>query len=232
MESNKYNVVSINGSPHGKYGNTQALINQLIQKLENENLILDRKNYYLMNSNIQECRGCTNCMRRGKCPMREHDDIDKIVNELLKAEIVIFASPIYVLSVTGYFKKFIDRTAYITHRLILEGKKGIFVLSSQGMGDDMVAEYMRSVMEAMGMNIIGGVIGNTFFHKVFVNKKIIDEEIDGIAYKIKNEMSFKEEKVSEQEIKRREKFKSLMQQKDISRKLFKEDYDYWKRKDD
>lgn len=226
----KYNILCINGSPHGKYGNTHELVNRLINKFQNANLIKNIKNYNLVDMNIKECRGCTSCMRRGKCPLQNKDDVEQLVEELLRTDVVIFASPIYVLNITGYLKKFIDRTAYITHRLILEGKKAIFVLSSQGLGDEQVAEYMKMVMEAMGMQVVGGVVGNVFFHKVFVNEEKINSEIENIIVQIQTSKPKENKNISEEELVRRKKFKSLMQQEKISKKLFKEDYKYWQNK--
>lgn len=225
----QYNILCINGSPHGKYGNTHELVNRLISKLQSANMTKSIGSYFLTNMNIKQCRGCTSCMRRGTCPLQKKDDVGYLVDELLKSDVVIFASPIYVLSITGELKKFIDRTAYITHRLMLEGKKAIFVLTSQGLGDERVAEYMTMVMEAMGMQVIGGIIGNAFFHKSFVNEEKINMEIENIITKIQGKVQ-QGVNISEEESTRRMKFKTLMKEETISKKLFKEDYKYWESK--
>lgn len=226
-------IVNINGSPHASIGNTQKLVNMLISGLQAREIKTDVVNHYIIKENIEECRGCIRCMRKGECILKDKDDIHKIIDNLLNSDLVIFSSPIYVLNVTGYMKKFIDRVAYMTHRLVMEGKLGVSVVSSQGLGVDSVLSYLNNIMEAMGMYIVGSISGWGFFHNRFENITEIEESISNIAEKLLSiDLNDINSKISKNEMKRRERFKSLMKLEEISKLLFYEDYKYWNSKED
>ena len=223
-------IVNVNGSPHAEIGNTQALVKRFVKGLEESGFTIELVNHFLVKKNIEECRGCTRCMRKGACVMEKTDDVKAIADDLKSANLVVFSSPIYVLNVTGYMKKYIDRTAYMTHRLELEGKPGVYVLASQGLGVTETSDYMRRIMEAMGVDVVGGICGNAIIHGQFLDEEEIAEDIrKAISYL--TDGNVKKEKVSSGEAERRDKFKMLMQKEDISKKLFGADYKYWKERE-
>ena len=100
-------IVAFNGSPRGAAGNTQVMVENFLSGAEaagaeTENIILaDRK--------IGHCRGCFACWLKtpGKCIIK--DDMEELL-EKFKADIIVFASPLYVDNVTGIMKDFMDRT--------------------------------------------------------------------------------------------------------------------------
>lgn len=167
LEGANFKIVNISGSPHGGIGNTQFLVKTFAQRLEEKGANVELVNHYVVKEHVEECRGCTRCMRKGECVMSEKDDVKDMVQDLLSADLVVFSSPIYVLNVTSLMKKFFDRTAYMTHRIVLENKLGFYVLSSQGLGIDTVSAYMQSVMEAMGVTVLGSIKGTAIFHNQF-----------------------------------------------------------------
>lgn len=230
LEGANFKIVNISGSPHGVIGNTQFLVKTFAQRLEEKGANVELVNHYVVKEHVEECRGCTKCMRKGECVMSEKDDVKVMVQDLLSADLVVFSSPIYVLNVTSLMKKFFDRTAYMTHRIVLENKLGFYVLSSQGLGIDTVSAYMQSVMEAMGVTVLGSIKGTAIFHNQFLNQEEIDQSIDEILTSLEQDFYKETQLYSESEKKRREKFSSLMDQEEISKKLFHEDYKYWANK--
>lgn len=227
LKDAKIKIVNVSGSPHGAIGNTQSLVKKFVEALEKKGAQPELVNHFIVKEHVEECRGCTRCMRKGSCVMSGKDEVDQIVNDLLSADFIIYSSPIYVLNVTSLMKKFFDRTAFMTHRIVLENKLGIYVLSSQGLGIDNVSSYMKSVMEAEGVNVLGHIEGTAIFHNQFLNQEEIDKNIEDIITAMETESYKEEEGYSESEKKRRKKFASLMDQEDISKKLFHEDYKYW-----
>jgi multimeric flavodoxin WrbA len=92
------NVMAINGSPHGKDGNTDLILQCLLQGMKNAGAIAET--IYLNKLNIKHCIGCVNCWFKtpGKCIY--NDDM---------AALLVFATPLYVFSMTGLMKDFLDR---------------------------------------------------------------------------------------------------------------------------
>ena len=201
LEGANFKIVNISGSPHGGIGNTQFLVKTFAQRLEEKGANVELVNHYVVKEHVEECRGCTRCMRKGECVMSEKDDVKDMVQDLLSADLVVFSSPIYVLNVTSLMKKFFDRTA-----------------------------YMQSVMEAMGVTVLGSIKGTAIFHNQFLNQEEIDQSIDEILTSLEQDFYKETQLYSESEKKRREKFSSLMDQEEISKKLFHEDYKYWANK--
>jgi multimeric flavodoxin WrbA len=62
----------------------------------------------LIGKDIQFCRGCLACQKTKRCVI--HDDADKIVQEqMLHADVLVFATPIYYYEMSGQMKTLLDR---------------------------------------------------------------------------------------------------------------------------
>ncbi|MCR4678445.1 MAG: flavodoxin family protein [Lachnospiraceae bacterium] len=223
-------IVNVNGSPHAEIGNTHALLKRFIEKINSEGYEVELTNHFLVKEKIEGCRGCTRCMRRGVCVLESKDDVKAIIDDMKNADIVVYSTPIFVMHVTGYMKRYLDRTAYVTHRMLLEGKRGFYVLASQGLGIDETSAYVRHVMEAMGVDVMGSVLGTAIVHGQFLNDEEIDKSIDALIEEIKTGAAAKEKCRSEDNA-IRNKFNLLLEQEDISKKLFGADYKYWKERE-
>lgn len=60
---------------------------------------------------INHCRGCWSCMRIGKCPLDEIDDVDFLKQKMVDSDFIIWGSPVYTMRVSGQMKTFLDRLA-------------------------------------------------------------------------------------------------------------------------
>lgn len=61
----------------------------------------------LIGKNIRFCRGCLACQKLGKCVI--HDDVDAIMQKVLHADVIVWATPIYYFEMSGQMKVLIDR---------------------------------------------------------------------------------------------------------------------------
>lgn len=61
----------------------------------------------LKDKNIQFCRGCLACQKLGKCVIQ--DDMNTLIEKIQKADVLIFATPIYYYEMSGQLKTFLDR---------------------------------------------------------------------------------------------------------------------------
>jgi multimeric flavodoxin WrbA len=148
------NIVAIMGSPKKK-GNTYKAVNNIEEELKKLGNI--KLSYiFLQDEDLKMCKGCFVCITKGedKCPIK--DDQKKIEKTMLNADGVIFASPVYGMSVTALFKKFIDRFSYNGHRPRYFNQKALFVLTTGGMGLKDAFHNM-SFIEAWGFEIIDKV---------------------------------------------------------------------------
>lgn len=56
---------------------------------------------------INYCKGCLGCVSSGECVI--HDDMSGILEDMVDAEVIVFASPIYFNTISGQMKTMIDR---------------------------------------------------------------------------------------------------------------------------
>lgn len=61
----------------------------------------------LKNKKIEFCRGCLACQKTQKCVI--NDDVFEIMNKIKKADVLVFATPIYYYGLSGQLKTLLDR---------------------------------------------------------------------------------------------------------------------------
>lgn len=96
-------IVVLNGSPRLNR-NTEYMAKAFAEATDkNEVQILN-----VGNMNIKGCLGCRYCYEhKGECVQK--DDMTKVLESLKKADMVVFASPIYWFDITAQLKATIDR---------------------------------------------------------------------------------------------------------------------------
>lgn len=153
------NIFVYVGSKAGEKSSTLGVVKNIIDKItdiigkENINVSIYSPSF----SKINSCYSCNNCFYEGKCIQDENDDMKEIKNNLENADIVIFASPVYMHNVSGDMKIFIDRISYWSHLLKLRGKVGLAISTSSGNGLDITTSYINKVMNFLGIKVVGAL---------------------------------------------------------------------------
>jgi multimeric flavodoxin WrbA len=97
-------AVCILGSPKSK-GSTALIVAEMMRALKAHNI--QTQVYHLSSLKIAYCLGCKACDRTGQCI--QTDDVQKVLQDVFDAQLVLVASPSYWGDVTGQMKVFIDR---------------------------------------------------------------------------------------------------------------------------
>lgn len=101
------------------------------------NVLKDLKNnndklISLGEKSIKYCKGCSSCANKLKSYCVIEDDMKEIYEDMIKADKIIIASPVYMNFITGILKNVIDRlNPYTSHSEILKGKKVYLILVGQ-----------------------------------------------------------------------------------------------------
>jgi multimeric flavodoxin WrbA len=95
-------------------------------------------------------RGLLQCLQKGKEKCPHKDDRDIIVKKMLDADGVVFSSPVYVMNVTGIFKNFVDRLAFICHRPAFFRQHALCVANTGAIGTGRVTKYMAEIAIVWG----------------------------------------------------------------------------------
>jgi multimeric flavodoxin WrbA len=73
---------------------------------------------------IAHCVGCLNCWFKTPGVCRHKDDMPSLIGRIGIADLVVFASPVYVDGMTGQMKKMFDRfVSYAEPYFVFEGKR-------------------------------------------------------------------------------------------------------------
>lgn len=83
------------------------------------------------------CKGCRSCHKTARCV--QSDDVDVLMGEFERADIIVSVSPSYWADIPGQFKAFIDRctpwcNTHEPHRTIPAGKRGYAIALRTGPG--------------------------------------------------------------------------------------------------
>ncbi len=175
--SDKPKVVAVNGSPHAGIGNTSMTLEMLRGPLAEEGFELDV--IYLAEYRIDYCVGCALCLEKGKC--WRQDDHARLAAQLLDAEAVILASPVYIMHVTAQMKTFLDRSLGLGHRPRPTWKPGIAVSVSAGMGESAVADYLADVLRAFGAFSVGTLTAIAIGPGEFLGKEAVQARAEDLA---------------------------------------------------
>ena len=103
-------IVFINGSYRSDRGMSGRLINLMA-----EGVSTGGGNFEIINladKQIQMCTNCDACQNQaeaGKCIWQNRDDVHAIYQSIANADLVVYASPVYVMGISGLLKVFLDR---------------------------------------------------------------------------------------------------------------------------
>jgi len=100
----KLKVLGISSSPRAK-GNTDLLAREALAGAESAGAEVSF--FGLRSLNISPCTECDSCRETGSC--RIEDDFQKVLSQMLEADRLIFATPVFFMSVTAQAKMLIDR---------------------------------------------------------------------------------------------------------------------------
>lgn len=160
-------VVALLGSNRKK--NTYRLLMEIQSILEQYQIKLSIIELY--HQNIKPCLGCEKCILQGKCVL--HDDTEHVMQQLLEADGIILASPVYLQQVSGHLKTFFDRTCVWYHRPALTGKPILSIATTKGSGLNKTMSYLKSIAVQWGA-VPAGTVGRSIFTQ---DKHISEKEV-------------------------------------------------------
>ncbi|EJO5349245.1 flavodoxin family protein [Clostridium botulinum] len=105
-------IIAINGSPR-KEGNTATLLNKALEGAASNGAEIEM--IHLYDFNYKGCKSCFACKlingnSYGQCSI--NDEISTVLKKIENADAIILGSPIYLGSVTGEMKSFMERLIF------------------------------------------------------------------------------------------------------------------------
>ncbi|MHA1908617.1 MAG: NAD(P)H-dependent oxidoreductase [Candidatus Thorarchaeota archaeon] len=216
-------ILAILGSPHRETGATYELLSKVLAACEKDGA--ETEIIMLSKKKILYCVGCANCLLVGECSIR--DDIKEIHDKMFKADGLILASPVYLGTVTGQMKTFLDRSLPLGHRPRFQGKYGLAVVASGGIFDVQTRDYLQGAIGSFGASVVGGICGVAVGPGMFEDEAIVFEHAERLGHQLITAIKEKHRYPETGEDKRaRAFFRDLIIR---YQGLFEEDYQYWKK---
>lgn len=149
-------IVVLTGSPR-KNGNTNYMADEFIRGAKEAGHEVFRFN--TATSEVHPCLGCNHCGMDGPCVY--DDDFTRVLRpEIIKADLVVFCSPMYYFGFSAQLKATIDRF-YAINGTLHTHKKCAFLMAYANMSkkdaEAMTAHY-RTIADYMGWEDVGSVI--------------------------------------------------------------------------
>jgi multimeric flavodoxin WrbA len=102
----KVRLLGISASP--RRGNSLYYLNEALKCLPDFRIPVESTTYSFHKRKFEGCTGCLSCYRNGgKCILQ--DDFEELRQMWIKADAIVYSVPVYVVSIPGQLKNFIDR---------------------------------------------------------------------------------------------------------------------------
>ncbi|MDV0443052.1 flavodoxin family protein [Methanorbis rubei] len=125
-------ILAITTSPR-RHGNSESALDMVLEEVGDR---FTKEKVVLSDLSVAPCKGCGACEKLGRCI--QEDDFQGLSEKILAADVLIFASPVYSMSVCSQAKALIDRCQvfwsrkYVLHTFEEpKGKKvGLFIATA------------------------------------------------------------------------------------------------------
>lgn len=159
-------ILAINGSPRGRESNTDRILLPFLKGTEKKGAITEV--VYLNEQKVKSCLGCYHCWttKPGECVIK--DNMSDLLQKIISADTLVFATPLYFYTMSGIMKNFCDRLLpllepyfvpedeYTVHPVRRKDCWKIVVISNAGFPDDNpftgLIETFKHVAKVLGKN--------------------------------------------------------------------------------
>jgi len=116
-------VLAIVSSPRVN-GNTDMMVDSFLKGARDA--MHRTEKIYLRDFHIEFCRGCGVCSSTRHCVIK--DDMERLIDKLVDADVIVFSTPVYFYSMCGQMKTFIDRLMPVYNEL--SGRDFYFIVAA------------------------------------------------------------------------------------------------------
>ena len=162
----KMKIFVITGSPR-KNGNSNTLVDNFIKGAEKAGHSVVRFDSAF--KNVHPCVACNKCGMNGQCVFK--DDFEFVKNNIVDADAVVFATPMYYFGISAQIKTVIDRFYAINGQIHIP-KKAVLILTyadtSSKEAQPIISHY-ETLLNYLGWSDAGKVIASGVWTEGSVN---------------------------------------------------------------
>lgn len=121
-----------------KGGNSDTLCDQFAKGAEEAGNHVEK--IFINSKKINFCRGCGVCNTTHKCVQK--DDMEDILDKMVKADVIVMATPVYFYTMNGQMKTLIDRT--VPRYTEISNKDFYFIIAAADNNRDNMEKALES----------------------------------------------------------------------------------------
>ena len=162
----KMKILVITGSPRKK-GNSNTLAENFIKGAEEAGHRVVRFDSAF--KNVHSCIACGKCGMNGECVFK--DDFEFVRNNIVDADAVVFATPMYYFGVSAQIKAVIDRF-YAINSQIHRPKKSVLILTyadTAAKSAEPIISHYETLLNYLGWSDAGKIIASGVWTEGDVN---------------------------------------------------------------
>ncbi len=106
MSERKY-VLAINASPRKEVGATDLVTRKFLEGAAAAGA--ETETVYLASLKMADCLGDFNCWFKTPGTCRHKDDVPGVQEKMRRADVVVYATPLYICTMSALMKRFLDR---------------------------------------------------------------------------------------------------------------------------
>jgi len=100
-------LLAVNGSPRGTGSNTDRILQPFLEGARDNGA--STETVYLRDKKINHCTGCFACWTKTPGVCIHRDDMPDLLEKIRRADVLVYATPLYIFSTSGLMKDFMDR---------------------------------------------------------------------------------------------------------------------------
>jgi hypothetical protein len=135
-------ILAINGSPRGRNSNTDRILLPFLEGTGEAGA--ETEVVYLNDKKINYCTGCFTCWTKTPGVCIHNDDMPSLLEKIRHAHIVVYTTPLYVFTVSGLMKNFMDRMLPLVDPHII--KRGDQYIHPSRYPDDNINQLKKDVL--------------------------------------------------------------------------------------
>lgn len=156
-EHKKMKILVLTGSPR-KNGNSNTLADYFIKGAEEAGHQVVR--FDAAFKNVHHCIGCNSCGMNGPCVFK--DDFEFVRQNIVDADMVVFASPMYYFGLSAQLKAVIDRFYAINGKIHVSKKAALLMTyanTAAAQAEPIKSHYLTQI-DYLGWSDAGQVIAS------------------------------------------------------------------------
>lgn len=156
--------VLVISSSFRKGGNSDLLCDEFVRGAQEAGHIVNK--IFINDFKINFCTGCGICNTTHHCVIK--DDMEAILEKMVIADVLVFATPVYFYSMNGQLKTFIDRT--VPRYEEIQNKEVYFILSAADTNKQMMQRALEG-LRGFTQDCLTGTVEKKIIYGLGVWKK-------------------------------------------------------------